>query len=251
MVLFVTLLMVNTGCNSDSNVYQRQSTSLPETGETAMLIKFTASPSPDDSMPEAVTDLLETAGGRFYASESTESDFFLSIAQELDRTGKLLILVLPEETSFSGLRDHLIIWTDSSGIPVRMEPQLNSELLADSLWENPVLRQQTVLELINFFKPDVVLQIVPEAQCCTDITEFWSEYGSDNDLTVALYTPPVETNNFRGWGVFTGLGVQSRLLEGMDIQGFFATVRLISRVNWENTGSGYPAMQAFYKMETE
>ncbi len=214
-----------------------------------MLIKFTASA--DDLMPEAVADLMMTAGGRFFASENSESDFFLSIAQELDRSGKLLILVLPEEISFSGLRDHLIIWTDASGIPVRMEPQLNSELLSDSLWENPVLRQQTILELINFFKPDVILQIIPEAQCCADVTEFWSEYGSVNNLTIALYTSPIQESNFRGWGVFTGRGVQSRLLEGMDIQGFFATLRLISGVNWENTGSGYPAMQAFYITETE
>lgn len=250
MILFLTILLLQTGCSSDDGSSgQRQNISLPETGETAMLIKFAAST--DDSMPEAVADLMMTAGGRFFASESSESDFFSGIAQELDRTGNLLILVLPEEASFSGFRDHLVIWTDTAGIPVRMEPQLNSELLSDSLWENPVLRQQTILELVNFFKPDVILQIVPEDQYCAEITEFWSENGSDNDLTVALYTPPIPENNFRGWGVFTGRGIRNRLLEGMDIHGFFATVRLISGINWGNPESGYPAMQAFYTTETE
>jgi len=237
------------GCDADEAT-ENQINILPETGEITMLIHF-PEPATRDSMPEAVSDLPSTAGGRFYTSDSENTDIFRTIAEEADSAGKLLILILPEDEQFAGIRDHLIIWINSRGIPVQAKPRSDSAILLDSLWDNPVVRQKTILRLAHFFKPDMIFQIIPERESSASITEYWSEHSAANNFTVAMYVYPIAETCFRGWGVFTGKGIENALLEGMDIQGFTTTVRLISRMNWNNPGYGYPAIQAFYATETE
>ncbi|MCK5842961.1 MAG: hypothetical protein KAH31_12375, partial [Candidatus Sabulitectum sp.] len=143
------------------------------------------------------------------------------------------------------------IWINSDGIPVEVMPEIDSELLSDSLWRDPVVRQETILQLIHFFKPDMILQMVPNAEASVSVVDYWSENSIENNFTVALFSYPDAENRNRGWGAFTGVGINNRLLEGMDIQGFMATVKLIAGMNWNSPGCGYPAMQAFYATETE
>lgn len=249
MALFFLFLGMFAGCDTDKAT-ENEIIALPETGDITMLIHFPELAT-RDSMPEAVFDLPSTAGGRFYTSDAENADLFRTLAEEADSAGKLLILVLPEGEQFSGIRDHLIIWINSRGIPVQVEPEIDSAMLSDSLWKNPVVRQETILRLVHFFKPDMIFQITPERESSMAITEYWSEHSAANNFTVALYVSPVAEINYRGWGVFTGKGIENRLLEGMNIQGFTTTVRMISRMNWNNPGYGYPAIQAFYATETE
>ncbi len=117
--------------------------------------------------------------------------------------------------------------------------------------ENPVIRQETILQLVQFFKPDIILETIPERQSSTSVAEYWSENGIRNNITAALYSLPDRETNYRGWGAFTGKGIQMTLIEGMDVQGFAATVRLVAGIKWNSPGGGYPAMQAFFTTETE
>ncbi len=242
------LIMIGVGCNGEP-ASSRRAFQLPESGATTILIQF-QDPGTDNTMPEAALGLASTSGGRFHgASESI--DCFRMIASQADSAGKLLFVIIPEGEPFSGNRDHLVIWIDFRGIPVSVSPDLDSSLLADSLWENPIVRQQTILDLVIFYKPDMVLQMIPDNTGYLDITGFWSEHGAENDISTALFSLPLENARYRGWGIFTGKGVKNNLIEGMDLPGFMATFQMISGMNWNTDESGYPAMQAFYNTETE
>lgn len=247
--MIVLLLGTSTGCKSDKPP-AAGATILPETGDVQILIQFSEY-SPQDSMPTSAVDLPFTASGWFYPSESQRTDYFQTIAGEADAAGKLLLLILLEGELFSGTRDHLIIWINSDGIPVEVMPDIDSELLADSLWRDPVVRQETILQLVHFFKPDMILQMIPNAGASVSVTDHWSRHSIENNFTVALFSYPDAGKNNRGWGAVTGVGIENRLLEGMDVQGFMATVKLIAGMNWNSPGCGYPAMQAFYATETE
>jgi hypothetical protein len=242
------LLSAVTGCGKHS-VPASMTIPVPETGEVSVLIQFHDA-TPAVSMPPA-TQLPSTAGGFFLPSENTQFDLFRSIALEADSAGKLLVLVLPEGESFHGSRDHLVIQMDSSGVPAVVEPGIDSEFLRDSLWINPVQRQRTILELIHFLKPDIVLQVVPGTNSSAEILNFWQERTAFENITVSMYLPPDSKTGYRGWGVFTGRGIENRLLEGMDIKGFASTVRMISGLEWNTPEGGYPAMQAFFPREIE
>lgn len=247
--MLVLLLGISTGCKSDKSPAAGVMT-LPETGDIQLLIQFSEY-SPQDSMPASAIDLPYTASGRFYPSESNRNDYFQTMAGEADAAGKLLFLILLEGEAFSGTREHLIIWINSDGIPVEVMPEIDPELLSDSLWRDPVARQETILQLILFFKPDMILQMIPNEEASVSVVDYWSRNTIENNLTVALFSLPDAEDHNRGWGAFTGVGIENRLLEGMDIQGFMQTVKLIAGMNWNSPGCGYPAMQAFYATETE
>ncbi|MCK5034705.1 MAG: hypothetical protein KAS73_02350 [Candidatus Sabulitectum sp.] len=247
--MVVLFLGISAGCKSDKSPAAGEM-ALPETGDVQLLIQFSEY-SPQDSMPASAVNLPYTASGWFYPSESNRTDYFQTMAGEADAAGKLLFLILLEGELFSGTRDHLIIWINSDGIPVEVMPEIDSELLSDSLWRDPVVRQETILQLIHFFKPDMILQMIPNAEASVSVVDYWSENTIENNFTAALFSLPDAGNSNRGWGAFAGVGIKNRFLEGMDIQGFMATFKLIAGMNWNSPGCGYPAMQAFYATETE
>lgn len=247
VLLFLTLWTV-AGCNNNRPT-RGNALETPETGEITILIQFAETPS-KILMPEAVADLPSTAGGRFHHAQA-DCDCFRTILEAADNAGKLLIVIIPEGEQFSGSRDHLVIWIDSSGIPAEVSPDLDSDLFADSLWENPVIRQQTIIELTDFFKPDMVFQFIQNQRSSFAVTRFWSEHGTENSTTVAIYVSPAIDASHRGWGILTGKGIRNGLLEGLDTPGFTATVKLIAGMNWSSDGCGYPAMQAFFTMGAE
>lgn len=243
LLIFSLVVLAGAGCNSEQTP-SLETMELPKTGATAILIQF-QDISTDGSMPEAAADLASTSCGRIHAIQENINCFRM-IAEEADSSGKLLFLIIPEAEHFSGIRDHLVIRINSSGVPVEVSPELDLGLLADSLWDDPIIRQQTILDLVFFFKPDIVLQIVPESRSSLNVTEFWSEHGAYSNITVALFALPSEGGRSRGWAIFTGKGIQNGLLEGLDIRGFITTFQMISGLNWNKDVSGYPAMQAFY-----
>jgi len=240
--------MVQTGCGNGS---VPQETELkPGTGGISMVVFFPGGER-YNSVPRAMAELPSTAAGQFLQSDRDGNDFFYSIVSQADDAGKLLILILPEGESFAGSRDHLIIQIDSNGLPVTVIPDIIPEMLEDSLWNDPVVRQQTILQLINFLKPDMILQVSPEASSSLGIIRFWQEHSARSNITVSLYAPPIAEDHYRGWGAFTGKGIENRTLEGMDMGVFAATVRLISGLEWNTPDGGYPAMQAFYPVENK
>jgi len=247
-MVLLCLLLAGNGCSGHLSP-ENTGRLVSDTGDIAVLIEF-AAPVSRDTMPEAAANLSNTSCGRLHQADQTHSSI-MTIAEQVDSSGKLMMLIIPEAVQFSGERDHLVIWTDSTGVPVLVSPELDQALLSDSLWDDPLERQRTILYLVNFFKPDVVIEFVPESESSFEVTEFWSSNAVLNNMTVALFVPPSEDESYRGWGAFTGKGILTGILQGMDIQGFFATMQIISKLNWNSGDRGYPAMQAFQVRETE
>ena len=248
------LLVMGAGAGCESNdITERQSAShdIPATGDITLVIQF-AGTSVSDSMPEAAVHFPLTASGWFHPVQE-HRNCFRTIFEQADSTGKLMMVIIPEDEQFSGSRNHLIISLDHLGIPVTVSPDLDPLFLVDSLWENPVVRQQTILELAVFFKPEIVLQFVEAPESSSDVARYWSEHGAESSITAALFVSPEEGTsvNSRGWGLFTGKGIRNGILEGLDMPGFIATVRMISGMDWIHSESGYPAMQAFFATESE
>ncbi|MCD6588934.1 MAG: hypothetical protein J7K88_10340 [Candidatus Fermentibacteraceae bacterium] len=239
---------VQTGCGNES--VPGGTELLPETGSISVVV-FCPGGEHDNTVPLAVTEFPSTAAGQFLPSDEDGYDLFYSVVSEADSAGKLLVLVLPEGERFTGSRDHLIVQIDSNGLPVAVMPDIVPEMLEDSLWDDPVIRQETILQLILFLKPDMVLQIAPETGSSAGIIRFWLENAEQNNITMSVYVSSAAEDRHRGWGAFTGKGIENRILEGMDLGGFAATVRMISGLEWNTPGGGYPAMQAFYPVEGE
>jgi len=142
-------------------------------GETIVLIEF-----PEgfraDRMPEGVLGPDDTAAGRFCSiDDPTDGNLIREFAEAADSSGLLILAVLREGQSFTGTRDHLTIWINEAGAPVRIYPEMETGLFADSLWLDPVIRQSTILELISFFKPDVAVISMTGPERCPEITAFW------------------------------------------------------------------------------
>ena len=248
-VTFTLLAFLTASCSSeDQNLEPQHVTTgiIPDSEETTILVRF---PQGDmtDGMPESVTVLEHTAGGRFYPLSSTGDMVFMSLAEQADQSGLLILAVLPEGFEFTGTRDHLLVWLDADGAPSRVEPEMTSDLLADSLWTDPLTRQQTIVDLASFSRPDIVLQWLPEQGVASQVVNFWGSEGVAQGFTAALYTSPTEQQSSRGWGVFTGIRVCGDVIQGMTLEDFHATVLMSAGLDWYD--KGYPAMEAFTQVE--
>lgn len=241
------LLIIAPGCGGSEPPARRGDIAL-QAGETAVLVHFQGMDGAE-SMPEAVYGLDNTASGRFHVPSDHPGDPLLKLAEAADENGLLLLLVLDQNQTFTGTRDHLIVWTDSTGLPVRVEPETGSELFSDSLWTDPRTRQNTILQLITLFKPDLVLQQSGSSGGIVETIRFWGEAGEESGVTACFYSMPDLTEGRRGWGVFTGRGVTDDIIEGMYPEDFQATIYLLAGLEWQ--GIGYPALQAFTLSEDQ
>ncbi len=241
------LLIIAPGCGVSELPARRGDMAL-QTGETTLVMHFQGAEG-TESMPEAVFSLENTASGRFHLPSEHPGDPLLKLAEAADQNGLLMLLVLDQYQSFTGTRDHLVVWTDSTGLPVRVEPETDSELFSDSLWADPRTRQNTILQLIALFKPDLVLQQSGSGGGFVEIIGFWSEAGEENGVTACFYSMPDFTERRRGWGVFTGHGVADDIIGGMHPEDFQATIYLLAGLEWQEIG--YPALQAFTLSEDQ
>ncbi len=251
-ILLLVLLTVNS-CNSNAIETTKKLES--NCSSTVLLIYFANSPQ-TSLMPEATFNLSSTAAGRFHNIANTGHDHIFDLFESADQAGKLLLLILPETEDFSGSRDHLIIKINSAGLPVSVQPELDPEYLANSLWADPLVRQSTIMELSALFQPNITFQYIPENSPDTEIavTKYWHQYSFKENISVALFSfNPQPTDNFEfqrnGWGVFTGNGFNKTILNGLNIQNFIATIKLITNMNWSYTNDSYPAIQALENAE--
>lgn len=238
--LFLAAVLLAGSCGRPAPASVRQV--LPESGVTTVLIEFPRSIL--DGMPEATAHLDLTAAGRFHIPDSdADTDLLQDIALAADSAGLLILAILPEGQVLPASREHLKVWVDENGLPVHSEPTMETSLFEDSLWLDPVVRQGTILQLIDFFKPDLALVCMGSSDKSDEITAFWSEHGPAEDITAGLFTMPLKEERFRGWGILTGTGIHSGVLEGMTIMDFKATILMLTGQEWADTG--YLVMQAF------
>lgn len=238
VLIAVTII---SGCGEDRETAAAPVETVASFGSPAVLIEFTGA-ARMEFMPETLSGMDRTSWGRFHTLDEEPADPFRRVFEMADSTGLLVLAVIPEDFDYPATRDHLIIRTGSDGIPVRTEPEMESAFMADSVWRDPLIRQQTILELMEFFKPDIVFIRAGTPSDVQGIADYWSSAG----ITAAFYSAP-DWNEYRGWGAFTGTGIQQGVIQGMTVDGFLATVILISGLEW--TDSGYPAMQAISTRE--
>jgi len=193
-------------------------------------------------VPEGFAGMEGTAWGRFQVLDQPPCDPMDEMIRSADEAGMLILAVIPEEMKFLGTRDHLLVRTGPEGLPVRTEPEMGSSFLEDSLWTDPMVRQETVRALADFFKPDIVFISMEAPGDIEAVAAYWRDSG----YTAGLYSQP-DPSGYRGWAAVTGPGVNSTVIEGMTQRDFVATMMLTAGLRWQDTG--YPAMQAFTRTE--
>ena len=241
--VFLLLLL---SCTDKENTANADSSLIECTCDTPVLIRV---PCSEDFLPEAVEDIENTSFGRFFPASEGSDDPFHRIAAQADSAGMLILAILQEGMEWSGNREHLVIWLDSLGVPVLVQPEMNSSLLADSLWTDPLIRQNTIAELIEFTRPDIVMEELTESSRIEEITAFWSRTGQEKNITACLYCMPDHDKMFRGWGIFTGNCISGIKIQGMAVNDFHASFLLLAELEWIETG--YPVLSTFLQMESE
>ena len=239
-VLLVLALL--TGCGGEPPA-DSAGTEMPVPEGVTVLIEL-AGEQRQTIVPEELGNLENTSWGRFHVIDAEQNDLFMEVFEKADSSGLLIRAVVPGNMELHGTRDHLIIRTGPSGIPLDTDPYMDSGFMAESLWSNPLVAQETLTELMDFFKPDIVLVRMETSADVNGIVEFWNGRSS----TTCLYCPP-DWNGFRGFGIFCGEGVVSGTVNGMTLSGFQATVLMTAGLDWQSTG--YPAMQPFTRSEME
>ncbi|PIE51126.1 hypothetical protein CSA37_13275 [Candidatus Fermentibacteria bacterium] len=194
-------------------------------------------------MPETAAELENAAGGRFVLEDSLHIDPFELTAEMADSAGLLMLFVLPSMMNWQGNREHLTIILDSNGIPESVTPEMNSRLLEDSLWLDPVIRQNTIGELIEFARPDLVIQFLPETERAFDVARYWASPENTIHLATCIFCFPEPERFFRGWGVFTGRNIAEGIISGMSPNDLLATFLMLAGLPWEEIG--YPVVSAF------
>ena len=230
------------GCGGEPPV-SSTGTEMPVPEDVTVLIELTGDHR-YEIMPEEFCSLENTSWGRFHVIDEEPGDLFLDVFQRADSSGLLILAVVPESIELHGTRDHLIIRTGPSGIPTGTDPLMDSGFAAESLWSDPLVTQGTLTDLMEFFKPDIVLIRMESSADIPGIVEFWNTRPS----TTCIYCPP-DWEGFRGFGVFCGEGVTGGTVHGMTPSGFQATVLMTAGLSWK--GTGYPAMQPFTRSEME
>lgn len=241
----VLLVLLSLSCNKQG-AREEQEAGLAISCEIPILIMV---PDAGDFQPESVMDKVHTAFGRFYPSLEEQVNPFKDIAAAADSEGMLILAILSSGMEWHGEREHLVIWLDSLGKPVMVQPEMNSELLADSLWTDPLTRQNTIAELIEFTRPDLVMEQLTESSMIEEIVDFWSAKGQIESMTACLYCMPDLDATYRGWGIFTGSSVTTSSIQGMSLNDFQATFLLLAELDWIETG--YPVVSTFLQTESE
>lgn len=219
------------------------SVSLPAAENPPVVIELTGGGAAGD-LPESLAGVPGTSWGRFHVLDQSRPQVLSEIFHRADSSGLLILAVVPCDTGFTGNRDHLIIRTGEGGMPHATEPDMDPGFTADSLWSDPIVIQQTVTGLMDFFKPDLVLIRMDPLDNAVGLVEFWSRSGH----TACIFSPP-DSEGYRGWGAVTGEGIQSGTLHGMNMTGLQATALMLIGLEWSDTGS--PALEAFSSLEEE
>jgi len=238
--LLVSLIFA--GCRGEPDL-SRVEPEIPAPDGITVLIEL-AGENLQTVVPEEFGEVENTSWGRFHVIDQEPFNLFSDVFQASDQRGLLILAVVPEGVELHGTRDHLIIRTGPSGVPTGTEPSMDSGFTAESLWTDPVTAQETLIELIEFFKPDIVLVRLATSESILEIARFWST----RPFVTCIYCSP-DWIDYRGFGVFCGKDVAHGVVRGMTPSGFRATVLMVAGLDWRNTG--YPAMEPFTRSELE
>lgn len=191
-------------------------------------------PSPD--LPWSITERGNHISGAMLMmeeSETTQSEEELLILEATEND--MLLCVISDMYLYYDLdQDHIQIWIDSTGKTVSI-PQGLIEEFEDSLWTNPLEKQEILLRLISVYKPDITFINLEYSSITTvlQIADFWTDSEILSQYTVILYTLPA-TPDYRGWAVIAGEQINGITPSGLTAGGMFSTIRLLAGLQWEN-----------------
>ncbi len=191
-------------------------------------------PSPD--LPWIIAERGDHISGAMLMREEPEiiqsqEEILIQEAVEKD----MLLSVISDMHLYYDLnQDHIQIWIDKTGNTVSIPAGLIEEF-EDSLWTDPLEKQDILLRLINVYKPDLTFINLEYSKITTvlQIANYWTDSEILSQYTVILYSLPV-TTEFRGWAVIAGEQINGTTPFGLTAGGMFATIRLLAGLEWEN-----------------
>lgn len=214
----------------------------PEAGVTAIetpplvVIEVLEDPGPDPSIPWRLTEGHEgisigrvTPDGAGAPGSPTQA----LLAEALD-AGMLIALVesgtLPGELE----RDHIQIWSDSSGAPRSLPPEI-AAAIPDSSWSHPVQRQVILRDLFDLYLPDLTLITLshPEPSLLRHVARFWTEPDVLADRNVILWCPGSAPDE-RGWVLLAGPSVNGEIPLGLTPLNLLSTLEMLLGLDWES-----------------
>jgi hypothetical protein len=146
-----------------------------------------------------------------------------------------MLVALVEAGSLPGDldREHIQIWTDSSGAPVSIPAEI-AVSIPDSAWTHPVQRQAILRDIFDLYLPDLaVIRIQTQ-----DITElhhiafFWTDPEVLSSRNVILYAPSSGADS-RGWALVGGPAVNGEIPMGLTPENLLSTMELMMGLDWE------------------
>lgn len=131
-------------------------------------------------------------------------------------------------------RDHIQIWTDSTG-SVKALPEEILDEIPNSEWLSNSRRHYILLQLFDNYKPDLILMDfrIPDASAALRTAQYWTTADILSLYTVVLFRLSDRPDE-RGWCAFAGKRINGSTPRGLTEEGLFSTIRLLAGIRWED-----------------
>jgi hypothetical protein len=174
-----------------------------------------------------------------------DPDVVLSLLEEADREGKLMLLVdCPVAGGSGSSRENMRVETAGDGTIGYIEPPGIAGELEDLDWSDIMERQMAVIRLMEMNLPDLVIVCttgLPPGEAL-EVCRIWMEQTTPGRLRVSFYSPPVPGSG-RGWAVLAGPGIRNGDVIGMTPLDYLATLRILTGLPWEpSIAQGIPGL---------
>ena len=240
-VLLSVILVWLSACGKADSMETEDSFQLP--GARGLMIVTFSRTTDSGELHFILDSLSSTAGGLIHGATSQHGFPVETVAAGADSAGMLILAVINHDTKMPESREHLVITLDGNGLPLYGQPELENAMPPESLWIDPVNRQEAIRMLMDFFKPDLVIQQVGSTDRMGEILDYWDHRAGSSGITAAFLEVSLPDDPHRDWAFFTGETVVATYLHGLQREDFYATVFMLMGLQWED--KGYPAMEAF------
>lgn len=165
--------------------------------------------------------------------EGEETEGYPRILREAMDNGMLIALVsdtVPRQT-LGG--DDMVIWTDQAG-RVRTVPEELLGQLPDTVVLDSVKNHQLILDLLNVYKPDLVMidMGVRNTSLAIELARFWISPDVLARYRVVIYSLS-SGPGVRGWCLFAGDNISGVTPYGVTEANLFTTLRLMAGLDWQ------------------
>ncbi|MFO8183467.1 MAG: hypothetical protein R6U39_04775 [Candidatus Aegiribacteria sp.] len=225
--VFAMALIITAGCGRAEQSAESASPALPP----LLIIQFrNTEESPD--LPWGISRGRSDVSSSMLIGPAVKPPAYGPVIRETLDMGMLLAMVSDSITDLAPGSDGILIRTDDSGA-VRALPGELMESLPDSMELDVTKNHQLLLELWEFYRPDMILIdiSVPDPARVLELAEFWTSPGVLSSYRVVLYSLS-RSHCGRGWFAAAGRGICGSTPRGVTETGLFATVRMLAGLDW-------------------